>query len=180
MSGDSDVDSRTRLTQLWLESEPAVRLFVFAAIQRLQDAEDVLQQVAMTAAKRFDEYDPSRPFVGWALWLAKSRVVDHYRKQARQREVFSNALLDRLAAAVEQRTHQESTARQQALEKCLKQLPPKSRAMLDLRYVDDLPVDSLAQKSGVTLGSAHVILSRIRDRLADCIKSRLRLEEGKA
>jgi RNA polymerase sigma-70 factor (ECF subfamily) len=178
MSGDPNVDSRTRLTRLWLESEPAIRAFVFAAVRGLQDAEDVAQQVALTAAKRFDEYDASRPFVAWALWLARSRVVAHYRKQARQREVFSDALLGRLAAAIEQRSHAESSARQLALEECLERLPQKSRAMLDLRYVDNLPMESIAQKSGVTPGSARVMLCRIRDRLASCVESRLKLEAG--
>jgi len=178
MRDDANINSRTRLTQLWLESEPAVRAFVFAAVRGLQDAEDVVQQVALTVAKRFDEYDPARPFVAWALWLAKSRIVDHYRKQSRQREVFSDSLLDRLAAAIEQRNHHEATARQLALEECLEKLPQKSRAMLDLRYVDDLPMESIARRSGVTPGSTRVMLCRIRDRLAACIESRLKLEAG--
>jgi RNA polymerase sigma-70 factor (ECF subfamily) len=176
MSDDATIDSRTRLTQLWLESEPAVRAFVFAAVRGLQDAEDVVQQVALTTAKRFDEYDTARPFVAWALWLAKSRVVDHYRKQARQREIFSDALLDRLAAVIEKRSFHDLSARQLALEQCLEKLPERSRSMLDLRYVENLPMESIAERTGVTLGSTRVMLCRIRNRLASCIESRLKLE----
>lgn len=180
MSDDSNIDSRTRLTQLWLESEPAVRAFVFAAVRGLQDAEDVVQKVALTTARRFDEYDSSRPFVAWALWLAKSRVVDHYRNQARQKEVFSDALLDRLASAIEQEQPSRQTDRQLALEQCLETLPAKSRQMLDLRYVDNLPMESIAERSGVTAGSMRVMLCRIRDRLAECVESRLKTEGGAA
>ena len=74
---------RERLSRLWMHAEPAVNAYVFAAVQRFQDAEDVVQQVALAAARRFEEYDDTRPFVAWVLWLAKSKIIDHYRAQVR-------------------------------------------------------------------------------------------------
>ena len=91
-------DIRERLSRLWMQAEPSVNAYVFAAVQRFQDAEDVVQQVALTAARRFEEYDGSRPFVAWVLWLAKSKIIDHYRVQGRQKLLFSEALLDQTAA----------------------------------------------------------------------------------
>jgi DNA-directed RNA polymerase specialized sigma24 family protein len=38
-----------------------------------------VQKVALTVARRFDEYDGERSFEAWASGLAKSRVIDHYR-----------------------------------------------------------------------------------------------------
>jgi RNA polymerase sigma-70 factor (ECF subfamily) len=76
-----EIDVRERLTRLWLKAEPSVQAFVFAAVNDVNDEEDVVQQVALTVARRFDEYDGMRPFIAWALWLAKSRIADHYRKQ---------------------------------------------------------------------------------------------------
>ena len=89
---------RERLSRLWMQAEPAVNAYVFATVQRFQDAEDVVQQVALAAARRFDEYDGTRPFVAWVLWLAKSKIIDFYRRQGRQRIVFSETLLDLTAA----------------------------------------------------------------------------------
>ena len=34
---------RERLSRLWMHAEPAVNAYVFAAVQRFQDAEDVVQ-----------------------------------------------------------------------------------------------------------------------------------------
>lgn len=62
MNDRSEADTRERLTRLWLETEPAVRAFVFASISSFSDAEDVVQKVAMTVARRFDEYDTEQPF----------------------------------------------------------------------------------------------------------------------
>ncbi|MDF1852425.1 MAG: sigma factor [Verrucomicrobiales bacterium] len=79
MTDSAELEARERLARLWIEAEPAVRAFVFASISRFSDAEDVVQKVALTVARRFDEYDGERSFEAWAIWLAKSRVIDHYR-----------------------------------------------------------------------------------------------------
>ena len=80
---------RQAFTQHWLEAEPSVSAYAFASISGFHDAEDVVQRIAQELARRFDEYDSSRPFVGWALWIAKSRVIDFYRAQGRERVIFS-------------------------------------------------------------------------------------------
>jgi RNA polymerase sigma-70 factor (ECF subfamily) len=163
---------RERLSLLWMQAEPSVTAYVFAAIQRFQDAEDVVQQVALTAARRFEEYDDSRPFVAWALWLAKSRIIDFYRVQGRQKLVFSEALLDQTAARLVDRQEADH-AGAVALEKCIEKLPSKSRRLLDLRYVEDASMEVIAELVDSTAGSVRVMLFRIRNLLADCIKSEL-------
>ena len=171
---DEMQDSATRenLARLWGKAEASVQAFVFSAISGFQDAEDVVQEVALTVARRFHEYDPSRPFVGWALWLAKSHVVDHYRKRGRERLAFSDLLLDKIAAVLVDR-HEERPARQAALEHCLEKLPDKSRRLLDLRYVEETSIESMAQQIKSTAGTVRVTLFRVRDVLARCIQSQL-------
>ena len=178
MDREQEIQIRERLTRLWLEAEPAVRAFVGASVRGFHDAEDVVQQVALTVARRFDEFDASRPFLAWALWLAKSRIIDHYRQQARQRRLFSEELLDRLAAAlVSQQT--EMPARQAALEHCLERLPEKSRRLLTLRYAEDASVAELATAVQSTAGAVRVTLFRIRDLLSQCIEKQLAKEAGR-
>jgi RNA polymerase sigma-70 factor (ECF subfamily) len=172
MDREQEIQTRERLTRLWLEAEPAVRAYVGAAVREFHDAEDVVQQVALTAARRFDEFDASRPFLAWVLWLAKSRIVDHYRQQARERRLFSEGLLDRLAAAlVSQQV--ELPARQAALERCLERLPEKSRRLLTLRYAEDASVAEVATAVQSTAGAVRVMLFRIRNLLSQCIEEQL-------
>jgi RNA polymerase sigma-70 factor (ECF subfamily) len=175
MDHNDEINARERLTLFWLEAEPAVRAFVGAAVRGFHDAEDVTQQVALTVARRFDEYDASRPFVAWALWLAKSRIADHYRKQGRERLVFSESLLDELASALVVQ-QPRATARQAALARCLEKLPGKSRRMLDRRYAEDAPVEQVAAELKSTPGSVRVMLFRIRNLLAACIEGELAKE----
>lgn len=172
MNRDDRAADREMLARLWHEAQPAVEAFVFAAVRGFQDAEDVVQQVALAAARRFDEYDAGRPFVGWALWLAKSRIIDHYRTRGRGKVVFSEPLLDRLAGILAART--AVVSRQAvALERCLERLPAASRRLVDMRYADDASMESIAAATESTAGAVRVRLHRIRSLLADCIRAEL-------
>lgn len=175
MNHESEIDARQRLTRLWREVEPSVQAYVFTAVRSAHDAEDVVQQVALTVARRFDEYDGARPFVAWALWLAKARVIDHYRRQGREKLVFSEALLEQLAEALVQRQPMRS-ARQEALERCIEKLPAKSRQMLELRYEDEASMERVAEAVQSTTASVRVMLFRIRNLLAECVGSELSRE----
>ncbi|EMB17733.1 sigma-70 family RNA polymerase sigma factor [Rhodopirellula europaea] len=166
---------RAIFTQYWLEAEPAVSAYVFASIHGFHDAEDVVQRIAQELARRFDEYESGRPFVGWALWLAKSRVIDFYRTQRRSPLVFSDELLGRLADTIAQQADGRSQ-RREALESCLDELPPRSRRLLDLRYVGESSAADIAQEVGSTSGSVRVLLTRARTALAGCIERRLAME----
>ena len=175
MNHEDEILTRERLARLWLEAEPSVRACVGASVGGFQDAQDVVQQVALTVARRFDEYDEARPFLAWALWLAKSRIADHHRKRGREKVVFSEPLMDQLAEAFVQR-QPERSARQEALEHCLDKLPEKSRQLLHLRYEDDSSMERVAEAIESTAASVRVMLFRIRNLLADCIQKKLTKE----
>ncbi|MEM8671677.1 MAG: sigma-70 family RNA polymerase sigma factor [Planctomycetota bacterium] len=168
---------REDFTHYWLEVEPSVSAYVFASISGFHDAEDMVQRIAQELARRFDEYDAQRPFVGWALWIAKSRVIDFYRTQNRVKVVFSDELLGQLADTI---VHQADgrNGRREALEACLDELPPKSRRILDLRYVEERSAEETARRIGSTSGSVRVLLSRVRTVLATCIERRLATENA--
>jgi len=175
MQHEQEIEARERLTRLWLAAEPTVNAYVFAAVRGFHDAEDVAQQVALTVARRFDEYDASRSFVAWTLWLAKSRIADHYRKQGRERLMFSDTLLDQLADALSHR-QPERGARQEALERCIEKLPAKSRQLLERRYEDGSSMEGVAAAVNFTAASVRVMLFRIRNLLAECIETELTKE----
>lgn len=175
MSSEREIEIREKLAGAWVAAEPSIRAFVVAAVRGAADREDVLQQVALTVARRFEEYDGKRPFVAWALWLAKSRVIDFYRSQDRQRLVLAEDMLDRVADSLAAR-HAEVSPRREALEECLEVLSKRSRNLLRLRYDDGLPIDGIAAAVRLTPGSVRVALFRIRETLAACIERRLAAE----
>jgi len=167
--------TREQFAQCWLEAEPSISAYVFASIAGFHDAEDVVQRIAQELARRFDDYEPDRPFLGWALWIAKSRVIDFYRAHGRSQIVFSDELLKRFADTISKQAESRNH-RREALEACLDDLPDKSRKLLDLRYVEEVSAAEAAEAIGSTSGSVRVLLSRIRTALAECVQRRLAAE----
>jgi RNA polymerase sigma-70 factor (ECF subfamily) len=163
------------MTRHWLAAEQAIRAYIAAAVSSFTDREDLLQQVALTVARRFEEYDESRPFLGWALWLARSRITDFYRSQHRRPQLLNDALLERLAESfVQQR--EEISRRREALEECLEKLPERSSSIIRLKYHDGLSSEKIAAAIRSTPASVRVTLYRIREALSDCIQRRLAAE----
>ncbi|MFN5853825.1 MAG: sigma-70 family RNA polymerase sigma factor [Pirellulaceae bacterium] len=172
MSTKEEREIRERMTRCWLSAEPSVRAYIAAAIRSSVDREDLLQQVALTVARRFDDYDPSRPFLPWVLWLAKSRIIDFYRTKQRRPTLLDDSMLRQLADHLIDRQN-DGASRLEALEHCLEKLPDRSRRLLNMRYHQSLGIEKIAEAIRSTPVSVRVTLFRIREALADCIQRRL-------
>src|SRR3954447_11640897 len=94
------MDERTReVARLWTLAQPTVSAFVASMVREIRDRDDVLQDVAVAVLDSFDSYDPSRPFVAWALGIARNQALLHLRRKGRDRLVFDAEALDRIERA---------------------------------------------------------------------------------
>lgn len=175
MSNERETQLREQMARHWLAAESAIRAYVAAAIDSFTDREDLVQQVALTVARRFEEFDDSRPFLAWGLWLARSRITDYYRAKGRRPRFLSDTVLERLADNLLQRS-EEVSRRQEALEDCVERLSARSRSLIRMRYHEELKIDQIADVIRSTPASVRVTLFRIRESLADCIERRLARE----
>jgi RNA polymerase sigma-70 factor (ECF subfamily) len=175
MTTHRESELRERMTRHWLAAEHAIRAYIAGAVRSFSDREDLLQQVALTVARRFEEFDEQRPFLAWALWIAKSRVIDFYRSQGRRPQFLSDVFLEKYADALAERQEALPACRE-ALEHCLEQLPDRSQKLIRLRYYEGLKMDQIAETVRSTPASIRVTIHRIRDVLSDCIQRRLASE----
>lgn len=169
-------DSRTRLTLLWTSAQPMVMAFIGSMVPNHADAEDVLQRTAYDIATNFDAYDLDRPFIAWAIGIAKYKVLDYRRDNNRSRVVFNDAALQQLATAyaddAEQLNEQARRLRQ-----CMDKLSDKARSLVELRYMQDLKPIVIAKQIGTSANTVSNALSRVRESLRDCIKRQPQSEE---
>ncbi|MFM7039244.1 MAG: sigma-70 family RNA polymerase sigma factor [Planctomycetaceae bacterium] len=172
MTTNRETEIRERMTRHWLATERAVRACIAGSVSSLADREDLLQQVALTVARRFEEFDEQRSFLAWVLWLTKSRIIDFYRAQGRRSQLLSDELLEQYSERLVQRQH-ENSRRSEALETCLAQLPDRSRTLIRLKYHDGLRTEQIAEALKSTPASIRVALFRIRETLAACIQRKL-------
>ncbi|MCG6158210.1 sigma-70 family RNA polymerase sigma factor [Rubinisphaera margarita] len=175
----SDITTnRSSLNELWSQAEPVVKGFLLASLPQSCDADDVLQEVALEVSRRFEDYDPSRPFAPWALWIAKIKTADFFRRTYRDRHLLVGDALEPLAAAA-CRASLKLQEQSDALEECLKSLSSKNRKLITLRYREGLSPARIADELETSSGTVRVLLHRIRTALGKCIESRLQQEGQK-
>src|SRR5262249_47570320 len=136
------------------------------------ECDDLFQETALTLWKEFARYDRSRPFGAWARGIAAMKLMQRWDRTKRRPVVLSPEAIQAVASAFD-RSEVPASRQAEALDKCLDQLPEKSRRLLAMRYEQSLKVDEIAQELQATLDSVYQSLSRLRARLQDCINRRL-------
>ena len=171
-SRDAQIDKLKKLTVLWADAQPKVAGFVGAFIHNFSDAQDIVQEVAKAAVEAIDSYDLDKPFTPWILGVARFKVIDHLRKHGKDRHIFDNDAINRVAGAYAKR-NDELDDMKSALADCMQSLSKRERQALDLRYVDDAKPAEIAKQMRVNAVTARVLLHRIRQALADCVKRKV-------
>ena len=164
--GDSHVARRvetaatdTDLLALYDAHVSDLYAFVLRRCGNVQLAEDLTQDVFVAAARRFRDTTIA-PSPGWLYQLARSRLIDHWRRQAR------GAGKLRLVCAVEtdERVSDvaEGVVSAERLTAALHKLPPDHRAVLVLRYLDEFTVSQIAETLGRSVRATESLLVRAR------------------
>lgn len=166
------VDERLRTaTRLWTLAQPAVSAFISGIVRDFRDRDDVLQEVAVAVLESFDRYDPDRPFVPWAIGVARNQVGLYLRRRGRDRLCLDPEAVDRIEAAFAAIPTEEIHGLDR-LRECLERLDPRGRMLCELRYRDDLKPAAIAALVGQSANTVAKSLQRVRDRLRDCIEGR--------
>ncbi|MDR3406748.1 MAG: sigma-70 family RNA polymerase sigma factor [Chthoniobacter sp.] len=155
--------------RLYAAHEPAVRTFVRSLLPSLGDVSEVMQEVAVVLWQKFAEFDATRDFRKWAFGVARFEALAYLRDKVRDRHVFNDELVGRLAdeAAEAEPRH---GAQREALETCLQKLPEMQRALVLAAYAKGTRMDELATQRGQTPMSLYKLLQRIRQVLLECVQ----------
>jgi RNA polymerase sigma-70 factor (ECF subfamily) len=146
---------------------------VFSVVRRMvwreEDAVEITQEVFLQAFKSRHRFEPGRPFRPWLFRIAINLCRNHLRAGARAEEP---ALLDENIAAMWARSgpdpEHEADARERAqlLGKAMVGLRPQDRALLLLRFREEMDYGELGQVYGapqtVLKMRVHRALSRLR------------------
>ncbi len=66
--------AQQRFLALFLRSEREIFRYVAALVPNVIEAEEIVQQTALTLWEKFDTYDPTRPFTPWACRFALNKT----------------------------------------------------------------------------------------------------------
>ncbi|MFO0910942.1 MAG: sigma-70 family RNA polymerase sigma factor [Isosphaeraceae bacterium] len=171
------MDEHTRqAARLWTTATPAVSAFIAALVRDFQDRDDVLQNVAVAVLESFPKYDTERPFLSWALGIARNQVHQYYRRMGRDRLTFDNEAIGAIAEAFED--EDPHALELHHLRECFQALDARSREYCRLRYELDLKPAAIGSQLGVEANTVAKTLQRVRDRLRECLTRKRLIEEA--
>lgn len=173
MPQTSDDAQHSQFLRLFAENEAALHTFVRSMLPSRQEASDVMQEVAVILWQKFSSAEEFRP---WAFGVARHVALRHLRSQARDRHVFDDELVNRLADEAATMDQRHLTQRE-ALTACLQKLPAAQRELTLTAYTKGTRMDELAAQRGQTPMSLYKLLHRIRQALLECVRRTLIREE---
>lgn len=159
-----------QLAALWTQAQPVVSAYIRTLLPDFHQGEEVLQRVAVVLVRKFETYDPARPFVPWAIGFARFEVLRYRRDHATDRHQFDTDIVEQVAELYQSEQIDFSGFRG-ALHDCVGKLQGRNRQALSLRYTQDVGPTEIAQEMDMSANAVRQLLHRVRASLRKCIES---------
>jgi RNA polymerase sigma-70 factor, ECF subfamily len=141
---------------------PKLHRYCARMIGSTLDGEDVVQDALFDAYRRLETYDDRRPLGPWLFRIAHNRCIDFLRRRETRVQAEDAAAEPAITAAVDP----PGPALGRAVERLVRQLPPKERACVLLKDVFDYTIEEVADLVDSTPGGVKAALHRGREKLA--------------
>ena len=151
------VGDQAAFEELWRRFAPTVNGF---AVRRLGDraaAEDLVQDVFITAWRSAPSYDPDRAPVGaWLMTIARNRLIDRIRRASVRPQLAAVDPGDQpeLAGATSADSGFEAALTDRiTMRASLDRLPETLRSLVELAFFEGLSHSQIAERTGIALGT---------------------------
>jgi len=144
--------------------EAVYRYCMTLASGRQEMAEEIAQEVFVTAAGRVNKFKSKRgTFRSWLLGIAKNRFRKLEAKEARRRRYETQF-------STESSERQNGHSQQVLVYEALARLPAQYRLVLEAKYLEGRTVNEIAENQGRTVKAMESLLSRAREKFAQVYK----------
>ncbi len=143
------------------------------------DTDDVLQDVFCTVARRIGDFrrEEDGTFSGWLFTIARSRIVDHLRREAREPDAVGGSDFQQRLGEVpqaeedeEERVTFQRLALRQALDLVQQDVQPQTWQAFWRVVIDGQDTTRVAAELGMTVGAVRVAKSRVLRRIRDLLE----------
>jgi len=151
-------DPGPALLALYDSALPRVYGYLLSRCGRASLAEELTAETFLAAVDAVRRDDPPPVSTPWLVGVARHKLVDHWRRQAREERVLPAAAGEEPSWKDPWDAHLDAFRARQTLG----ELSPQHRAALTLRYLDDLPVPEVADILERTVHATEALLVRAR------------------
>lgn len=171
---------RQAAAELLESRRPLLLVYIRAIVGARQPCEDILQEAAMICLRKHDDIPDEAAFEGWIRRVCRFEALKHLERHRRERSMESEQLATLAEGEITTAVAEVADDRLGALRGCLERLPPASRELVRLRYVEECPGEEIASRLGKPINTIYVTLCRLHKSLADCVRTRLGREADHA
>lgn len=125
-----------------------VERFVRYRLPSREDADDVLQEIYLTAYRKFPQLKNKASFKSWLLAIARNKCNDYFRRKATQLEIPVDELTETILSASRQGLSEQSSVRE-----TLNLLGDKDKQILYLYFWKEMPQLEIAKKLNIPVGT---------------------------
>ncbi len=151
--------------QLLDEVAPVVNGYLYARVGGDQSAaEDLLQETLLEAVRSAASFRGEAALSTWLCAIARRRLARYYEAERRAEEARSGLRLV-VGALRAETTEDDVVERRDEVVRALGRIPVLHRQVLVLKYLDDLPVEEIADQLGRSRVQVQSLLQRARDGL---------------
>jgi RNA polymerase sigma-70 factor (ECF subfamily) len=151
-------DDRSVFLAFYDDALPHVYAYLSARCEGRALVEDLTAETFLAAVDAARRDEPPPRSLAWIIGVARHKLVDHWRRQARDERRLQ--LLTEVTPQAVEPWPAELDA--MSVRRAFADLAPQHRAVLTLRYVDDLAVADVAALLGRTLPATEALLVRAR------------------
>ena len=142
--------------RLYRESYSTVYNYIRARMGNDADAEDIVSEAFIKAARAFDSFDPERAkFSTWVITIAKNCMASYYRSQRP-----SVDLDDAPEIAFAQEGHEDAVTDLMLVKELLACLDDDEREMVAMKYRDGMRNVDIAEELGINASTVSTKLAR--------------------
>ena len=165
----NSTEESKRFLGLFIPIQKKLYAYITYHAPNRNDSDDIFQEVAAALLTKFSEYEEGTNFLGWAISIARFKILSLIRDDTRMRILFDEADMDTFQdEALSTIDHVDEDA--VYLKECLKKLPQRQHRLLHYRYNEGMTYRQIAKLLNVTMQAVCKATSRIHNSLLKCIQ----------
>jgi RNA polymerase sigma factor (sigma-70 family) len=175
-----ELAQRKNITDIVAEYSSRLAGFIRKRVTRLEDAEDILQEVFSQLSEADRLMKPIDEMTGWLFTVTRNRITDFYRKKRPElfSGIYSDDEMDETESSLGNLIVDNSDTPETAflrslvweeLAAALNDLPPEQREVFELTEFEGLPFKDIAKLTGepvnTLISRKHYAVLYLRERL---------------
>lgn len=154
--------------QLFVKHQTAIKAFLLSLQPNSSEADDLVQETFLTITRKAGEFQRGTNFLAWAFSIARFKLLEARRRQARSPLELSDEVIELLATSAPETAFTDP--RFGALRHCLDRLAPRAQEIMRLRYHEEHGPEEIAARLDWSANAVNVALSRARAWLRRCVE----------